>query len=99
VLDVGLHTGTFTYMQAVDYLREQAMVERVNALAEIKRYTLTPTQPLSYLVGKLEILSMRADAERQLGSRFDLYQFHSALLARGTMPPTLVREELAATLT
>ena len=99
VLDVGLHTGKFTYMQAVDYLREQAMVERVNALAEIKRYTLTPTQPMSYLVGKLEILAMRAEAERRLGSRFDLYEFHAALLARGTLPPALAREELAATLT
>ena len=98
VLDVGLHTGKFTFMQAVDYLREQAMVERVNALAEIKRYTLTPTQPMSYLVGKLEILAIRAEAERRLGSRFDLHDFHAALLARGTLPPALVREELAETL-
>src|SRR5207247_3883798 len=51
VLDVGLHTGAFTFMRAVDYLREQAMLERVNALAEVKRYTLTPTQPMSYTVG------------------------------------------------
>jgi uncharacterized protein (DUF885 family) len=98
VLDVGLHTGKFTYMQAVDYLRETAMVERVNALAEIKRYTLTPTQPMSYLVGKLEIVKLRAEAEGQLGSRFNLHDFHAALLARGTVPPALVREELAAAL-
>ena len=98
VLDVGLHTGKFTYMQAVDYLRETAMVERVNALAEIKRYTLTPTQPMSYLVGKLEIVKLRAEAEKQLGSRFNLHDFHAALLARGTVPPSLVREELAAAL-
>jgi len=98
VLDVGLHTGTFTYMQAVDYLRETAMVERVNALAEVKRYTLTPTQPMSYLVGQLEIQAMRAEAEQRLGSRFQLHDFHAALLARGTIPPSLVRDELAAVL-
>jgi len=98
VLDVGLHTGKFTYMQAVDYLRDTALVERVNALAEIKRYTLTPTQPMSYLVGKLEIVRLRAEAEKQLGSRFNLHDFHAALLARGTVPPALVREELAAAL-
>jgi len=98
VLDVGLHTGRFTYMQAVDYLRETAMVERVNALAEVKRYTLTPTQPMSYLVGKLEIVKLRAEAEQRLGSRFDLHDFHAALLERGTVPPALVREELAAVL-
>ncbi|HKQ56611.1 MAG TPA: DUF885 domain-containing protein [Candidatus Eisenbacteria bacterium] len=94
VLDVGLQTGKLTFMQAVDYLREHAMVERVNAIAEIKRYTLTPTQPMSYLVGKIEILGMRADAEKRLGTRFNLYDFHAALLGRGTLPPALVREEL-----
>jgi uncharacterized protein (DUF885 family) len=98
VLDVGLQTGKTTFMQAVDYLREVAMVERVNAVAEVKRYTLTPTQPLSYLVGKLEILAIRAEAERRLGGRFVLHDFHAALLARGTLPPALVREELAEAL-
>jgi len=99
VLDVGLQTGKVTFMQAVDYLREQAMVERVNAVAEVKRYTLTPTQPMSYLVGKLEILAIRAETERRLGSRFDLHDFHAALLGRGTLPPALLREELAEVLT
>ena len=98
VLDVGLHTGKVTFMQAVDYLREQAMIERVNAVAEVKRYTLTPTQPMSYLVGKLEILAIRAETERRLGSRFDMHDFHAALLGRGTLPPALVREELAEAL-
>lgn len=98
VLDVGLQTGQLTFMQAVDILREQAMVERVNAIAEVKRYTLTPTQPMSYLVGKLEIQAMRADAERRLGERFSLESFHAALLARGTLQPALVREELAEVL-
>jgi uncharacterized protein (DUF885 family) len=98
VLDVGLHTGKFTFMQAVDYLREQAMLERVNAVAEVKRYTMTPTQPMSYLVGKLEIQAIRAETERRLGARFDLHGFHAALLGRGSLPPALVKEELAEVL-
>jgi uncharacterized protein (DUF885 family) len=53
---------------------------------------------MSYLVGKIEILSMRDEARRRLGSRFDLHDFHAALLARGTMPPSLVKEELAEVL-
>jgi uncharacterized protein (DUF885 family) len=98
VIDVGLHTGTMTFMQAVDYLVEQAMLERVNALIEVKRYTLTPTQPMSYLVGKLEILRLRDEAQRRQGPRFDLYDFHARLLSGGTLQPALVREELAASL-
>lgn len=98
VIDVRLHTGAMTFMQAVDFLREQAMLERVNAITEVRRYTMTPTQPMSYLVGKLEILAMRDEAQARLGSRFDLYAFHEALLSRGTLPPALVREELAEVL-
>ncbi len=94
VIDVGLHTGKMTFMQAVDYLVDQAMLERVNALIEVKRYTLTPTQPMSYLIGKLEIQALRDDAGRRLGPRFDLYEFHAQLLASGTLQPALVREEL-----
>jgi uncharacterized protein (DUF885 family) len=85
-------------MQAVDYLVDQAMIERVNAVAEVKRYTLTPTQPMSYLVGKLELLSLRDEAQKRLGPRFNLHDFHAALLASGTLQPALVREELWARL-
>ncbi|HEY3214978.1 MAG TPA: DUF885 domain-containing protein [Candidatus Eisenbacteria bacterium] len=94
VIDVGLHTGQMTFMQAVDYLLEQAMLERVNALIEVKRYTLTPSQPMSYLIGKLEILGIRSEAEHRLGARFNLHDFHRELLASGTLQPSLVREDL-----
>jgi uncharacterized protein (DUF885 family) len=53
---------------------------------------------MSYLVGKLEILAMRDEAQRRLGSRFDLHDFHAALLGRGTLPPALAKEELAEVL-
>ena len=98
VIDVGLHTGKMTFMQAVDYLVEQALVERVNALIEVKRYSMTPTQPMSYLVGKLQIIGLRDEAQKQLGSRFDLANFHRQLLGIGTLPLGLVREELFARL-
>jgi uncharacterized protein (DUF885 family) len=81
-------------MQAVDYLREQAMIERVSAISEVKRYTLTPTQPLSYLVGKELLREIRLEAERRLGPAFDLYEFHGELLRLGTVPPFLIRQEL-----
>src|SRR5262249_26286679 len=94
VLDVALQTGAMTFMQGVEYLIETAMVERVNAMAEVRRYVLQPTQPMSYLVGKLEVLGIRDEARRRLGDRFDLHAFHAALLAGGTLPPALVREEI-----
>ncbi len=94
VIDVGLHTGTMTHPQAVDYLVEQAMVERVNAETEVRRYTTAPTQPMSYLVGKHLLLEIRDEVKSRLGKRFNLYDFHKALLNCGTVPPALARMEL-----
>jgi hypothetical protein len=94
VIDVGLHTGRMSFEQAVDCLVDEVMLERVNAESEVKRYTTTPTQPMSYLVGKMLLLELREEAKRRMGPRFNLYDFHAALLAGGTVPPFLVREEL-----
>jgi uncharacterized protein (DUF885 family) len=82
VVDVGLQRGSLTFMQAVDYLVETAMVERVNAVSEVRRYTMTPAQPLAFLIGKLELLG----------------DFHARVLALGSLPPALLREELLPTL-
>ncbi|MCP4631278.1 MAG: DUF885 domain-containing protein, partial [candidate division Zixibacteria bacterium] len=59
VIDAKLHTGRMTYEEAVDMLVNTAQIEPVNAEKEVKRYTKTPTQPMSYLIGKIEILKLR----------------------------------------
>ncbi len=97
VVDVGIHTERMTFMQAVDYLVQNAQVERVNALMEVKRYAATPTQPMSYLVGKLQLIELREKAKKIMPT-FDLNAFHTALLSSGTIPPSLVGGELEARL-
>jgi uncharacterized protein (DUF885 family) len=69
-------------------------LEEPNALAEVKRYTMTPTQPMSYLVGKWEIMSLRDQYHARTRDRFTLRGFHDALLSHGTIPPAYVRQEL-----
>ena len=98
VIDAGLHSGRMTWDEAVEMLVTEAMLERANAEAEVNRYCMTPTQPMSYLVGKLAITELRDEAKKRMGSKFDLYEFHGALLASGTIPPALVREEIWARL-
>jgi len=93
-LDVGLHTGGMTFEEAVDILTREAMLERTNAEREVRRHCLEPTRPMSYLVGKLALLGLRDEARRRLGARFSLHDFHAALLAGGTIQPSLVGEEL-----
>lgn len=94
VIDMALHTGRMTPAQAVDMLVDEAMLDRPSAEAEVARYCMTPTQPMSYLVGKLAIEDLRDEAKRKLGSKFDLFAFHSAMLGSGTLPPALIREEM-----
>jgi uncharacterized protein (DUF885 family) len=96
VIDAGLHSGRMSFEQAVDLLVEEAMLERVNAESEVKRYTLTPTQPMSYLVGKKLIIELRDEARRRMGPGFDLHGFHAALLASGSLPPALIGQEIWA---
>jgi uncharacterized protein (DUF885 family) len=91
VLDVRLHRGQIGFEEAVDYLVEQTGFERPAALAEVKRYTSTPTYQLSYLYGRHMIDNLKAEIERRQGPAFSLKAFHDTLLYGGTMPVSYAR--------
>lgn len=95
ILDVSLHTGSMSFDEAVSFLMEKARLERLNAEAEVKRYIYTPTQPMSYLVGKHEVLRMREDFFHKHPAA-SLRDFHDRLLAQGTLPISVVREAVLA---
>lgn len=94
LIDLKLHLQQMSMEEAVDVLVDGAWLERANAIAEVKRYTLTPTQPMSYLVGKREILALRDDYKHQRGERFKLKEFHDKLLSFGSIPLPLAREAM-----
>ena len=94
LIDVGLHTRGMTFEQGVAMLTDQVHLERELALNEVKRYTMTPTQPLSYLVGRERILAMRERFKQTAGEAFTLEAFHAAVLSHGTIAPGLVEREM-----
>jgi uncharacterized protein (DUF885 family) len=94
IIDVGLHTKTMNYDQAVELLVNDAKLERVHAQKEVTRYTYTPTQPMSYLIGKKQILELKKDYQRQCGKNFNLKEFHDILLSFGSIPVCLIRRAL-----
>lgn len=96
LIDVGLHTKSMTFDEAVKVLTDQVGLGRELALSEVKRYTLTPTQPLSYLVGREKLFALREQAKTRDGKGFSLKKFHERLLSHGTLPPGLLAEELFA---
>lgn len=89
-VDAGLHVGGWSPRRARDTLVGDAQLEPANAEAEVSRYCTSPTQPMSYLIGKLEILKLRERCRSAWGSRFTLRRFHEWLLDFGSMPPSWI---------
>ncbi|HEU4402653.1 MAG TPA: DUF885 domain-containing protein [Candidatus Polarisedimenticolia bacterium] len=96
VIDVGLQTGGMQPEEAVRMLREVARLETPGARGEVLRYVRTPTQPMSYAVGKQEILRLREEHRRARRGSFSLQEFHDRLLSFGSIPVGLIREGLLA---
>ena len=94
IVDVGLQRGEMTVEEAVDFMVGEAGLVRVQAVAEVKRYTANPTQPSSYLIGKLAIVSIRERFERAQGGAFSLREFYDRLLDVGSIPPRLAEAAL-----
>lgn len=94
IIDVKLHCGEMTFDEAVSFLEKEAGREHYAAIAEVKRYTKTPGQPLSYLLGKHLLLQLQKDVKNHLKEKYSDKQFHDVLLQAGTMPFPYLREEL-----
>jgi uncharacterized protein (DUF885 family) len=77
VVDTGLHAMKWTRQQAIDY--------GVPAV-EVDRYVVLPGQACAYKIGMLRILDLRAKAQRALGERFSIKEFHNIVLSTGTVP-------------
>jgi uncharacterized protein (DUF885 family) len=75
---------------------EHTAFEEANARAEVHRYTYTPTYQLSYLLGKVLLLGLRADERARLGEGFSLKGFHDTLLRNGSLPISFHRRLLGA---
>ena len=98
ILDVRMHRGELSVDEATDFLVAETSFEVANARAEVHRYTYTPTYQLSYLLGKVLLLQLRADEQRRLGARFDLRTFHDTLFNNGSLPISFHRRLLRETL-
>ena len=93
VVDSGIHAKNWTRDQAIQYMLDNSGMSRTEVVAEVERYIAIPGQALAYKVGQLTILRLRAEAERALGRRFDLRDFHAQVLMTGSLPmPVLERK-------
>ena len=87
IIDARLHSGKMSFEEAVDFLRRHSTSDSLQAVGEVSRYTIEPTQAMSYLVGKSIILQIKAAVRRAEGPAFSLKKFHDRLLSYGSVPP------------
>ncbi|MBK1788402.1 DUF885 domain-containing protein [Prauserella cavernicola] len=95
VVDTGLHALGWSRQQAIDFLLANSPMTEVEVIAEVDRYIVYPGQALAYMVGRLEIERVRADAERALGERFDIKAFHDLVLGVGAVPMSVLADVVA----
>jgi uncharacterized protein (DUF885 family) len=90
VTDTGLHAMRWSREKAVETLSGIEGDPIALAGQEIERYSVNPGQACSYMVGKITILRLREKARKALGPKFDIRQFHDAVLLAGSMPLTVL---------
>jgi uncharacterized protein (DUF885 family) len=96
VIDTGIHHNGWTREQAIAYLAEHTALSEHEVETEVDRYISWPGQALSYKLGEMKILELRAKAEKELGPKFDLKAFHDAVLAEGSVPLPVLEQRIDA---
>ena len=96
VVDTGIHAMHWSREEAIDYMLANTGMADSDVVAEIERYFVMPGQATAYKVGMTKILELRALAERELGDRFDIREFHDVLLLGGSMPLDILEQRVRA---
>jgi uncharacterized protein (DUF885 family) len=96
VLDTGIHAKHWSRDQAIRYFTENSPNSTRDIAKEVDRYINNPGQATSYMTGQLRIAGLRRKAEAALGPRFDIRDFHQAILANGALPLNVLEEQVDA---
>ena len=94
VVDTGMHYQGWSRQKAIDYFKANAAKTELDIINEIDRYISWPGQALAYKLGQLKILELRARAEKALAEKFDIRQFHDAVLGQGSLPLSVLETHM-----
>jgi uncharacterized protein (DUF885 family) len=89
-VDVNLHTGKWTFDQAVNYFMEAGGLDREAATGEAAGAAASPTQKITYMVGKYQIMRLLGRYRDKQGANYRLGQFHDDLIKNGSLPLSIV---------
>lgn len=89
-VDVNLHTGRWTFEQAVNYFMEAGGLDREAAEGEAAGAATSPSQKIHYMVGKWQIMRLLGRYRDRQGANFRLGKFHDELIKNGSLPLSVV---------
>jgi uncharacterized protein (DUF885 family) len=89
-VDVNLHTGRWSFEQAVKYFMEAGGLDREAAEGEAAGAASSPTQKISYIIGKWQIMNLLGRYKDRQGENFRLGQFHDDLIKNGSLPVSVI---------
>ena len=94
VVDTGLHSKGWTREQSIQYSLDNESESKASITSEIERYMANPGQALSYKIGQLKIRELRNKAEKGLGDKFDIREFHNQILEPGCVPLAILENKI-----
>ncbi len=94
VVDTGMHSKGWTREEAIKYCLENEAEPEAGIISEIERYMANPGQALAYKIGQLKILELRQKAEKELGDKFKIGEFHNQVLETGCVPLQLLEDKI-----
>jgi uncharacterized protein (DUF885 family) len=94
VLDTGIHAKRWTREEAIAYFRENTPLSEGDIVTEVERFFVNPGQALGYKMGMIKILELREHAKDELGSAFDIREFHDAVIGAGSLPLQLLERQV-----
>ncbi len=94
VVDTGIHAKKWSREEAIAYLIENTPNPENDSVKAIERYIAMPGQATAYMIGKLKIMELRANAMEQLGNKFDYRGFHDEILKDGPVPLNILENKI-----
>lgn len=94
VVDTGLHYKKWSREKAIKYMAETTGTVESDVVVEIERYMIWPGQALGYKLGMINLLKLRSSAQKQLGNKFNIKDFHDLILIGGAVPMAVLDKKV-----